>query len=74
MQGSGRSRKTDSVLNAQYLVSGNPIQDLEYCGGAEEKKPSNVRFTSDSTFDASSRDIRLLRTLTIFDCNVNNKF
>ena len=23
----------------------DPIQDLGYCGGAEEKKPSNVRFT-----------------------------
>ena len=25
----------------------DPIQDLEYCGGAEGKKQSNVRFTSE---------------------------
>ena len=32
---------------------GDPIQDLEFCGGAEEKKPSKVMFTSQQANAAS---------------------
>ena len=31
----------------------DPIQDLEYCGGAEEKKPSNMWLTSEQVNAAS---------------------
>ena len=31
----------------------DPIQGLEYCGGAEEREPSNERFTSEQVDKAS---------------------
>ena len=37
------------------------IQDLGYCSGAEEKKPSRVRFTPQQTLGQPDHDPRLTR-------------